>query len=281
MGIHQRLGLAACLALLAGCSSSVANVQPARITPAGHWQVNGAISVTPPRAMPGASLDAVRAIDDELSGNPSAEELEAVGEAATAALVQPPSGDGHVALSYGVNRRLELGARIGPTNAGAGFRLQWLRRSPGIYGVIGARALIGFNDFPVERFADEVRIESFRRYDFAFPLHLGYSGRVVHLWAGPQLMVSRFSSDVAICLDDADVCRQEAMVGTSGRATYLTGQMGIALGKRRFWIAFELNISRLRINADVDLRMGTRRIITNHQQSGRVITPSLGFIAWF
>ena len=180
-----------------------------------------------------------------------------------------------------MSKRLELGARVGPTNAGAGFRLQWMRKAPGIYGVLGARVLVGFNDFPVERFTDEIRIDAFRRYDFAFPLHVGYSGRYVHLWAGPQLMISRFSSDIAICLDGGERCSQEATVSTSGRASYLTGQLGLAVGKRRFWLAFELSISRLKINADFDLEMDGRRIIASHQQTGRVLTPSLGFIAWF
>lgn len=241
----------------------------------------GSVSATPPRAMPGESLERVKAIDDTLEGRPTSNDLEEVGQAATAALVQPPSADGQLALSYGVSRRLELGARIGPTNAGAGLRLQWLRKAPGIYGVLGARVLVGFNDFPVERFTDEVRIDSFRRFDFAFPLHLGYSSRYVHLWAGPQLMISRFSSDVAICLDGTETCRQEATVSTSGRAAYLTGQLGIALGKKRFWIAFELSISRLKINADFDLEMDGRRILASHTQTGRVLTPSLGLIAWF
>ncbi len=269
------------LACTLGCSASVATVQPARTTPEGHWQVVGSVSATPARSMPGETLDRVRAIDDTLEGRPTSNDLEEVGQAATAALVQPPSADGQVALSYGVTKRLELGARLGPTNAGAGLRLQWLRKSPGIYGVLGARVLFGFNDFPVERFTDEVRIDSFRRYDFAFPLHLGYSSRYVHLWAGPQLMISRFSSDVAICTDGTETCRQEATVSTSGRAAYLTGQMGIALGKRRFWVAFELSVSRLKINADFNLQMDGRRIIASHQQTGRVLTPSVGLIAWF
>lgn len=279
--MHRLAALTAVLACSLGCSASVANVQPARITPEGHWQMVGSISATPPRSMPGEVLERVRTIDDRLGGRPTSNDLEQVGQDATAALVQPPSADGQLALSYGVSKRFELGARLGPTNAGAGFRLQWMRKAPGIYGVLGARVLFGFNDFPVERFTDEVRIDSFRRYDFAFPLHVGYSGRYVHLWAGPQLMISRFSSDVAICVDGTESCRQEATVSTSGRAAYLTGQMGIALGKRRFWIAFELSVSRLRINAEFDLEMEDRRILASHQETGRVLTPSLGFIAWF
>ena len=274
------LALLACLGG-AGCSASVANVQPARLTPPGHWQAVSAVSVTPPTGMAGQTLDQVREVDDTISSRPTNAELEEVGQIATAALVQPPAVDGQLALSYGVSKRLELGARVGPANAGAGLRLQWLRKAPGIYGVLGARVMFGFNDYPVERFTDEVRIDRFRRYDFVFPLHLGYSSRYVHLWAGPQLMVSRFASSIGICADGTDVCRQEARVETSGRATYLTGHLGLALGKRRFWIAFELAISRLRINADMDLEMGTRRILASHQQTGRILTPSLGLIAWF
>ena len=271
--------MAMCLWASGGCSASMATVQPARTTPEGHWQAVAAVSVTPPTALPGESLEAVRTLDDDISGRANEAELQRIGEVTTTAIVQPPSADGQLAVSYGVSQRFELGARVGPTAAGAGFRIQWLRRSPGIYGVLGARAMIGFNDYPVERFTDEVRIERFRRYDFAFPLHLGYSGRVVHLWAGPQLMISRFSTDVGICLDDE--CRQEAMVTASGRATYLTGQVGIALGRRRFWVALELSVSRVNIIADLDLTMDGTRYLGGQRQSGRVLTPSLGLIAWF
>ena len=105
--------------------------------------------------------------------------------------------------------------------ANLSLRLQFLRRSPGIYGALGFRVDIGFNAFPVDRFTDRVRIQSFRRQDFSVPLVLGYSRRRVHVWAGPKLMFSRYRGAVAVCTRRVDDdCRGEATLNASGRATF-------------------------------------------------------------
>jgi len=277
-------GIRGCVLLFAfttgACSSSLATLQPARTVPEGHVSAATNVAITPPRGRAGDTLDALKAIDD-LPDNPRDRHLRELAETATATLVQPPSLDAQLAVAYGVSRRLELDARVGMTNAGAGLRVQLLRIRPGIYAAFGALATISYAHFPVETFADEVRVDAFRRQDFSFPLTFGYSRGRLHLWGGPKLVFSRYRADVATCLDgDPDRCRAEAQVGTRGRATYLAGQLGAAVGSKRFWFTFEMTIARAWISADVDVEMSARQVEASYRESGRVVTPAFGLLLW-
>lgn len=263
-----------------GCSTSLTSLQPARTMPEGHFGVTASVQGTPAVGLPGESYQTLEDLD--IGSRPTPAELEQIGELSTAALVQPPSVDGQLALAYGVTRRFELDARVGASSAGAGFRIQLMRRSPGIYASLGASLSLGYDNFPVERFTNRVRVESFRRQDFAFPLMLGYSGTYVHLWAGPKLVISRFRSGIAVCTNrSGGECHQEAMLDVGGHATYFAGQIGFAVGKGRIWIATELTIAHVRVNADLDLQMGETRQLSEYRTSGRVVTPAIGLIAWF
>ncbi len=275
-----RLGVALTVATAAGCSGSLTTLQPARTVPAGHVQATTSVQVTPPIGLAKDTYEAIRTLR-EMGDNPTEEELAAVVDSATAALVQPPSIDSQLGLAIGLSRRLELDARVGATSAGGGFRLQWLRQRPGIYGAIGFMVNLHYSHFPVERFVTQVRIDRFRRLDYAVPLVIGYSRRRVHLWAGPKLVLSRFSARVGVCVSDEDGCTQEASLRASGRARYLAGQIGVGLGSRRFWFAVEITIARASIDADLGLDM-PRRPTMEAQRTvrGRVITPAVGLMVW-
>ena len=264
-----------------GCSASVANVQPAQTTPEGDFRLVGAVTATPPVGLPGVILDTLEEVGaDTVDEDPTLAELDEIGRVTIAAAAQPPSIDGQLALSYGVTDAFEIGVRVGPVNAGGGFRIRWLETKNDFYGSFGFRTLISFNDFPVERFTNEVQLDRYRRFDFAFPLLLGYSSRVMHLWAGPQFMIARFDAELDVCLD-SEACLQEVEIRTDGRITYITGQMGIALGRKPFWIAAEMNISRIHVYADLGLSMEDTSVLARRLATGRVYTPSLGFIAQF
>lgn len=272
--------LALALGAAAGCSGSLTTLQPARTVPAGHVQATTSVQVTPPIGLAQDTYEAIRTLS-EVSDDPSEEELAAVVDSATAALVQPPSVDAQFGLALGLSRRLELDARVGATSAGGGVRLQWLRQRPGIYGAIGFMVNVHYNHFPIERFATQVRVDRFRRLDYAVPLVLGYSRRRVHLWAGPKLVLSRFDARVGVCVSDEDGCTQEASLRATGRARYLAGQIGIGLGSRRFWLAVEVTIARATIDADLGLDMPRQPTMEAQRRVvGRVITPAIGLMVW-
>lgn len=267
--------------LLLGCSSSLSTMQPARTLTAGEVRAVSSVSITPPIGMVEDTWDSLHALADGELDQPN--QAEGIAELATQALVQPPSLDGNFALAVGLADRLELNARVGTVSAGAGFRIQWMRRDAdgdgsGFYGALGANVDIGFNSFPLERFTDRIDVRAFRRVDYSVPLVVGYSSEHVNLWAGPKLVISSFDAKVGICLGSGDACGREAQLHAEGRARYYAGHFGVAFGGRRFWLAAELTIARARIEADLDIEMPRRTTETRRAFEGRVVTPALGLM---
>lgn len=265
---------------LMGCSSSLTTLQPARTVPAGHVQAVTSLSVTPPIGLAADTWDALHELADDPQIS-SADDARGLAELATMTLVQPPSLDGRFSLAVGLAKRLELNARVGGATAGGGFRIQWLRRRPGFYGAIGANVDYNYNSFPVERITDRVDVQRFRRLDYSVPLTLGYSRKRFHFWAGPKLVISTFETDVGVCLGSNDECGQQAILRARGRARYYAGNVGLAFGSERFWIALEVTIARARIEADLEMdmpRMDTAE--ADMVFEGRVVTPAIGLMLW-
>ena len=256
-------------------------MQPARTVPAGHLQVSAALQGTPPVGMAGAALDTVQAIDD-IDSRTTPARIQELAEDAIAGLVAAPSVDAHLGVAYGVSRRLELDARIGPVSAGGGFRVQVLRMSPGIYLAVGAMLSFQFRDFELDRFTDEARILHMRRMDLRVPISFGYSNSHIHVWGGPVFMHSRFSTDLSFCMRSrGGECQSEAEVVASGSANHLAGQFGLALGKGRIWIAAELTVGRVWVNGDAALSMPSATQTTAFSRSGTILQPAIGLLTWF
>lgn len=256
-------------------------MQPARTVPAGHLQISAALQGTPPVGMAGVALDTVEAIDD-IDSRTSPARIQELAEDAVAGLVAPPSVDAHLGIAYGVSRRFELDARIGPTGAGAGFRVQVLRKSPGIYLAIGAMLSFQYRDFELDRFTDEGRILNMRRMDLRVPISFGYSSSSIHVWGGPVFVHSRFSTDLNFCVRSrGGECQSEAEVMASGSANHLAGQFGLAVGKGRVWVAAELTVGRVWVNGNAELSMPRTTQTTAFSRSGTILQPALGLLTWF
>ncbi len=269
-----------CFALFA-CSPGLATLQPARTVPAGHVQISAGIQGTVPTGLPGEALETARIIDD-LEGGARPHQIGPLVESSIAGLLVPPSIDAHLGFAYGVSQRFELDAKIGPTGIGAGFRLQLLRMRPGIYLALGAMAHFQWMDFDVERFTDDAQINRLTRYDFSFPLSFGYSGRYLHVWGGPKLVMTRFTADATLCFRSrGGVCRQEVAGNASGRVAHFAGQGGIAVGKGRVWVAVELTVARAWVRGDLSLSGGGARQNNGFSRSGRVVVPAIGLITWW
>lgn len=272
--------LAAIVSLLGACSTSLTSLQPARTTPVGHVAVTTSAQVTPPVGLPGEVRDDLDALRGR-GGNPSEARMREIAGLAGVALLAPPAGDGQLAVAAGLTKRLELNARARTTSAGAGLRFQWLRRSPGFYGAIGLNVDASFRAFPIERFASRVDLRSFRRVDVSIPLVLGYSRKHVHVWGGPKLVWSRASASFDYCARRVDgECVTDVPIDARGTALFTAGQLGVALGSSRFWVAFELTIARARVRADLDLQMSGEAMEHAVDRRGRVVTPALGLILW-
>ncbi|MCB9625805.1 MAG: hypothetical protein H6725_00390 [Sandaracinaceae bacterium] len=266
--------------VLSGCGASLSSVQPARLTPASHLAMTSTLAVNAPVGSAGDTLDALRDLDG-VAGVLEPAEIELLANAVNAGSLNPPVVDPSVTLAYGVNRFFELGARVGGSHVGAQARVQVLRVAPGIYGALGLQVSTSLSTLPINRFNDRVFLERYRRLDVGIPLIFGYSASRVHLWAGPKLLFSRVRTRGHLCVRENDECADQVTFHGSGSLRYVAGQLGIAVGKRRFWIALELTLARLRGDGQLRGMRGTTAMSFAYDPSGRVIQPALGLIAWF
>lgn len=259
-------------------------MQTARTVPAGHVQIAASVQGTPGVGMPGDVFRLAEEIDalDDANRAPTPAQLDDFVTRAAAALAAPPSVDASLSLAYGVTRRFELDARIGPAGAAAGFRVQLLRRAPGIYLALGAMAGAQYASPDISRFTSEVAIQRSRRFDLSVPLSFGYSGRYVHVWGGPKYVFTRLSADLDLCIDSRrGECQDQVGVSASGRASTIAGQLGLAVGKGRVWIGVELTVARAFVRGSADYDRRGRERTTDVNQSGRVFSPAIGLLSWF
>lgn len=275
-----RCALASLAALASGCGASLSGVQPARLTPESHLSMSTSISVNAPVGSAGDTLETLRDLST-VEGVLDPPEIELLSAAVNGGALNPPMVDPSVSLAYGAHRLVELGARIGGSHIGIQGRVQVLRVAPGIYGVIGIQLTSSLSTLPVNRFNDRVFVERYRRLDVGFPLLLGYSSSRVHLWAGPKLLVSRVRTRGHLCVRENDACADQVTFRGTGSLRYVAGQLGIALGKRRFWIALELTIARLRGDGMLRGERGSTVMEFAYDPDGRVVQPAIGLIAWF
>jgi hypothetical protein len=262
------------------CSPNLSTLQPARTTPEGHLQMTTSADYTHTEGEIRETLDAITDLD--ISGRMNAAELEQVASAASIALVQPPSIGYQVSAAYGVTKSFELGVRTSMSAIRGHARLQWMREAPGIYGSLAAGVSGYLFGFPIQTFTEGVTVQGFTRFDFDFPLMVGFSSTYFHAWAGPKLVLSTYESDVAICTDArGDTCRATATVHIGGTAAYVTGQLGLAVGYKQFWVAAELTVGRVGMQADVAVSRGGTSRSGAVAHEGLVVSPSVGIIAWF
>jgi hypothetical protein len=242
--------------------------------------MSASLAVNAPVGATGDTLDTLRALRD-IGGTLDASEVEALANAVNAGSMNPPSVDPNVTLAYGIHQRLEVGLRVGATHLGAQARVQFLRISPGIYGALGLQLSTSLSTLPISRFNDRIHIESYRRLDFGVPLMLGYSSSVVHLWAGPKLMFSRLSSSGHLCVRETDACADRVTFEGEASVRYVAGQLGLALGRRRFWIALELTVARVRGSGTLRGQHTSGESLFEGRAAGRVVQPAIGLISWF
>ncbi len=254
-------------------------MQPARTTPAGHVQITTSFDVVDTGGEIEETLDAAREMD--LGPTLGANDLAQIADAATIALVQPPSIGYQIGASYGLTKRFELGVRTSVSAVRGHLRFQFLRVAPGVYGSIAAGVSGYLFGFPLQTVSDDIAVHGFTRWDFDFPLHLGYSGRYFHIWGGPKLVLSTYDADVSVCVDSrGGSCRSEAAIHAGGTAAYVTGQLGMAIGYERFWIAGEITVGRVGASGDATITNGRHTDEGSFAHEGLVVAPSVGLIVW-
>ncbi len=271
--------LAAIAALAAcACSPTLSTMQPARLVPPGHVQLGTSVEVSLPHGEVRDALDRARGVSGELTSA----EVDVLADAATAALVHSPGLGLQISAAYGVSRRVELDARASMTAVRGGMRFQLVRARPGIYVALGVGVTHQFVGLPIQQFTSAAEVRSFSREELDVPLTAGFSSRAFHLWLGPKLVVARYAASVSACLDRQDGrCAMPATMTLDGTAAYLAGQIGIAIGWKSVWLAAELTVARLGVDATMQIDTATMHQAHTFGGGGLVLAPTVGLFAWF
>lgn len=266
--------------LLAGCAPSLTTMAPARVVPEHHVQITTSGEVTETN---GPVRDAIEAIEDiDGRGRMTPAEIRVAARGAASALVQPPSIGYQISVSYSPIERLEIGLRSSMSAVRGHVRFQFLKIAPGFYGVAGVGVSGYLYGFPLQTFTSAAETLGYARWDFDFPIHVGYSNRYFHAWAGPKLVLSTYDAEFEACVDETrGRCDQSATIGLTGTAAYVTGQLGLAVGYRQFWVAAELTIGRVGLDSELAIDDGPRAETLAFESEGLVLSPALGIIVWF
>lgn len=239
---HMQLALAG-LVVLSGCAPALSTMTPAETTPARHVRGSVGIGVSVPTGTLGTLFGdaedlAHRAVAREMLTD--AQKRTLISDTA-AILFNPPSVSFEVQGRYGISRRFDVGFRF----ATGALRLdgRFLALPPD-NGRIGISVGIGLGyyalEIPVPSPLDEIiEIDDFTRYEIDLPLLAGWTWRFGHLWFGPKLVYTHYSTAMRATFP-FDSSMLSADVG--GSSFYYGAQIGGAVGYRYVWLAAELSL---------------------------------------
>lgn len=150
----------------------------------------------------------------------------------------------------------------------------------GTAGIGISRYTLGLPGVP--RFAKRiVDVSDFTRIDVDLPVLLGISHDVVHLWAGPKLVVSFMEAGVNVCTEvdtSNGNCTRRAEARLDARTIYAAGQAGIALGYKYAWLAFEFTGAYARTEMKGTVTDGTTRENRKYTFNDFILYPVVGLI---
>jgi hypothetical protein len=278
-------GAIAVAAILAGCSPSLTTMAPAQTARAGHLRATASVDVATAPSDVRELAQEMQALSEqspeEASGN--RQEIERVVEETATAIVAPPSIGARAAVAFGVTDWLEVGVSSSVNALRGHLRLQLFElEDPGFYGVASIGGGAHLMGYPVGMMTDHIQLEEFSRYDLEASVHVGFSGRIGHVWAGPKVVRSTYTLGYSACVrSSSNGCQEEARVGLDGTATYMGGQIGVALGGRSTMFSIEMTAMRLAVDANLHAEAmgfnGDRQV----QSDGWVFSPSVGVMMMF
>ena len=250
-------GLAFLLLQAVACAPAHSSFTPAHVARRKHVQAEVGLDVSIPTGTIGHVVDvgealAASAEDRELSES----EQEQLFRAGAALALNPPSATPHVGFAYTLLDRFEIGGRYSIGTLRLGARYQLLEQEPdGIdltAGLGGARYVY---EFPISDQIPLIHLEDFTRWQVDFPLLVGKHGSWYRIWAGPRVLFTFYGTELTFEQPDIPGVTGQKKVAASldGVATYLGGQVGVAVGYKYAFFGFELTCAKFWTNANLKL----------------------------
>jgi hypothetical protein len=157
-----------------------------------------------------------------------------------------------------------------------GARYQLLDHERGPFDLTVGLGVSRFSfSFPLSDQIPGLSLSDFTRWQLDVPILVGTSRDWYRVWAGPKLLVTSFSTELALKLPgDTTLARFD------GTAAFVGGQGGFALGYRRLFVAFELTLAEALGSAHLTA-VGLTPPTHDTHISSFTIFPSLGLMAEF
>jgi hypothetical protein len=239
-----------------GCAPTLSSFQPAHVAPQGHVSVQAGIDGSAPVGTIIKSIDAARTLASAArSRTLSDPERRQLVEAGANLALDPPAIVGHIGGDYVPFTDWELGLRWSPGSWRVGARHQFLHQERhGVDLTAGVGVSRFTYEFPVSNVVDVLQLDDFERWSVDVPIALGKHGSWYRIWGGPRLLFSKFSTALRLDLPAAGGMGAETVLASvDGRATFVGGQGGVALGYRHLFLGVELTIVQLISTAHLSL----------------------------
>ncbi|MES1188218.1 MAG: hypothetical protein ABUL60_30655 [Myxococcales bacterium] len=262
--MERLVGCGALLAALCGaCGVGLSSNQPAHVPEKGHAHAELGVDVSYPTGTIPDVIHAAESVEKATEERAvSNDEKRKIFEGAAAIAINPPAAVAHAGFDYGVLTGWEVGVRLATSGLRASVRTQLLKQAEaGVDLSVGLGLGRALFTPPVHSVFDSVTVDDFSRWNVDLPVALGRHGSWYRVWGGPRLLWSHVSQTMTLTLQDFGTPQPIRTTGTvSGRALYVGGYAGAALGYRSFFVGPELTVTYLLGSADVDAFGGHDRV---------------------
>jgi len=265
---------------LAGCGPSLATLQPAQVGPQGRLSVAAGTEIALPTGRITEIVDTGETLAKRCSNQNcqlTDEEKRQIFDAGVNLAANPPSVGHHLAVNYTMADGMELGLRWAGPNWRVGGRYQLLRHEDGPFDLVAGLGIArGTTAIPLGDVLPVLHIDDFTRWTFDLPVLLGTSRSWFRAWGGVKLAYSRF--DTRMHLDAG--AEEQILASFDGKALYVLGQGGLALGYQWIFLAAELTMGEVSgtARASIPALTGAMR---NPDLSGFVVYPAVAVLGEF
>ncbi|HEX2659599.1 MAG TPA: hypothetical protein VHU40_15050 [Polyangia bacterium] len=227
---------------LGGCAPSMVSLQPAHVAPKGSLTVAAGLEIGVPTGRIVDVVDTGETLAKSCANGScqlTDDQKRQIFDAGVNLASNPPSVGQHLAVNYSVADDTELGLRWAGQNWRLGARRQLLHHQDAAFDLVaGLGVARGTTSIPLSDVLPVLKIDDFTRWTFDLPVMLGTSRDWFRVWGGVKLVYSRFDTRMHLELDTQD----RTVASFEGKALYVLGQGGLAIGYRKVFLAVELTM---------------------------------------
>jgi hypothetical protein len=285
-GFRKFLAAAALASTAAGCAPALSTMQPATVAPYKSVDAGMGYGVSVPVAGITRSVGTAREnVDRTQEGEPLSDgDRDDIIKTSLGLALNPPSLGSQYRIGYGILEGTEVELRYALSAWRLGARYQVVK--PEVPAGLAVSAGLGVSRYVFSLGVPSylkpiVDVDDFTRYDIDVPVLFGASHEVFHVWGGPKLVASFMSAGIDVCTQidtDSKECTERSKASIDGRAFYLAGQAGGAIGYKYVWVAAELTAAYVDVQATAKIQSGDIDEKRRFQFGDVILYPLVGVI---